>query len=132
MAGPSSEPSRSNPGRLRQWNKSTWARPVSRFHSLSATYPQSESFEIASITNNLLRSNSQQRVTRGRSHAPADQIDLDQRVIGQAGDAHASAGRQAVGRKIAAVGVVHRGIIVLEAREIDPRHDDMFEAETKA
>ena len=59
----------------------------------------------------------------------ADQVDFDQRVISKPGDADAGSGGEAVGREIAAIGRVHRRVVLLEARQVDPRHRDVFETE---
>src|SRR5229473_1388019 len=59
--------------------------------------------------------------SRDLKRPSADQVEFDQRVIGKAGDADAGAGRQAVGREIAAIGRVHGWVGLLEARQIDPR-----------
>jgi HSP20 family molecular chaperone IbpA len=65
----------------------------------------------------------------GSRRSPANEVDLDQRVVGETGDPDASAGRQATFRKITAIDRVHGCVVLLETREINPRHHDIFKTE---
>src|SRR5216683_1921599 len=62
----------------------------------------------------------------------ADQIDLDQRVVGKPGDADAGAGGAPIRWEILLVSLVHRRVVLLEARQINACHHNMFEAEVEA
>src|SRR3954469_9891444 len=66
------------------------------------------------------------------SRPAADQVNLDQRVVGKPGDTDAGAGRQAVGRKEPAISLVHCGVVFLETCEINACHHDVFETEIDA
>ena len=71
------------------------------------------------------------RPLSGRGPA-SDQADFDQSVVSKAGHADASAGRPAVRREKAAIGPIHRLIVFLEIRQVDPRHHHVFEPKAKA
>src|SRR3954469_2465743 len=66
------------------------------------------------------------------SRPAADQVNLDQRVVGKPGDTDAGAGRQAVRRKELAISLVHCGVVFLETCEINACHHDVFETEIDA
>ena len=60
-----------------------------------------------------------------------NEVDLYQGVIREARDTHASAGGQTTFREEAAINVVHRLVILLEAGEVDARHYDVFKIEAQ-
>src|SRR3984957_9621705 len=60
-----------------------------------------------------------------------NEVDLYQGVVREACDTHASAGGQTTFREEAAINVVHRLIILLEAGEVDARHYDVFKIEAQ-
>jgi hypothetical protein len=66
------------------------------------------------------------------SRPSANQIDFNQRVIGEGGDADAGAGAELIGREIVAIGRVHRRVVFSKARQIDPRRHDVFETKIES
>src|SRR5580698_7347570 len=64
--------------------------------------------------------------------AVGDEVDFDTRIVGQTGNAYAGPGRQAVGRKKAAICLIEGRVVGGKMGQIRPHSQHVLETEAKA